>query len=166
MSTHPSDRQVPTRRILTQAKVTVRPRDGSRPSRQEFVDLSMGGTFIKTMFTEEIGTVVDLELDLFYAKLRIAAEVCWTRGYEKGPDEPYGMGLKFLDLTSAQKKLLYRHIGELAKRGGRWRRSGTDRRSGEDRRKENGGFWNAFFRRFHEHRIKKDRRSRQDRRVG
>ena len=45
-------------------------------------------------------------------------------------------------------------------------RSGTDRRSGEDRRKENGGLWNAFTPRFHERRIEKDRRSRQDRRVG
>ena len=99
----------------------MRPRDGSRPTSEEFVDLSMGGTFIKTMFPEEIGTVFDLEFDLFYGKVRTVAEVCWTRGYEKGPDEPYGMGLKFLDLTSSQKKLLYRHVGELAKRGGRWR---------------------------------------------
>jgi hypothetical protein len=97
----------------------VRPRDGSQPSREELVELSMGGTFIKTMFPEEIGTVLDLEFVLIHGKLRTAAEVCWTRGYEKEPDEPYGMGLKFLDLTSGQKKLLYRHIDVLAKQGGR-----------------------------------------------
>ena len=98
----------------------MRRRAGSPPSREEVVDLSMGGTFIKTMFPEEIGTVVDLEF-VFHGKLRVAAVVCWTRIYDKGPDDPYGMGLKFLNLTSAQKKLLYREIGELEKRGGRLR---------------------------------------------
>ena len=119
MPAHPKDRQVRTRRILAQGTVIVRQRDGSRPSHDEFVNLSVGGAFIKTMFPEEIGTVLDLELVLFYRKLRIAAEVCWTRGYEKEPDEPCGMAIKFLDVTSGQKKLLYRHIGELAKDGGR-----------------------------------------------
>ena len=146
MSTYPSGRQFRSQRILTQGSVIVRPHDGTQPSREEFVDLSMGGTFIKTLFPEDIGTVVDLEFVSFRGQLRTKAAVCWTRGYEKGPDEPSGMGLEFLDLTAAQKKLLYLHIGELAKRGGRMR-GGKPQREGqkaggkETTRAKKGSIW-------------------------
>lgn len=84
-----------------------------------YLDLSVGGLFVETMFPSNLGEVVGIETKVLGVLFKTKARVAWVRSYDGGDDAPVGMGLEFLELTPAQRKVLYRQVDESVKHGGR-----------------------------------------------
>lgn len=106
------------RRVALEGKVRVTPRSGEEPEVMKYTDLSMGGLFVTTICPLEIGAQVDLDLRLMRLPFKAGATVAWIRPYSDGPEKPSGMGLEFHELSSVQRKALYRQIGEALEYGG------------------------------------------------
>lgn len=110
--------EIRKRRVALEGAVRVAPRTGAQPEVLRYSDLSLGGLFVKSMFPPEIGTVLDLELRLMRLPFQASASVAWVRRHDEGPDKPAGMGVRFGELSMAQKKALYRVVAEAIERGG------------------------------------------------
>ncbi len=69
-------------------------------------NLSEGGMFIATRKPLPPGTTIVVEFMLpdSAVKVKTKAEVVWTRNETKSPTEKRGMGVRFYDLTSEDKK--------------------------------------------------------------
>ena len=114
----PDDKEVRKRRVLVEGAVRVTPRSGDPPKVFKYLDLSMGGLFVKTQNPLATESVVDLELRLMHLPFKTSATVAWVRSYETNPDKPAGMGFRFHELSPAQKRGLYLQIGEALEQGG------------------------------------------------
>jgi len=70
-------------------------------------DLSTGGAFLCTPHPLAPGTLVRLELDLEARPLRGLGRVVWKRD-TKGPgdDTPAGMGIKFIKMDEATRRVI------------------------------------------------------------
>ncbi|MEZ4273200.1 MAG: TIGR02266 family protein [Myxococcota bacterium] len=69
-------------------------------------NLSLGGIFVATAATVEVGTKVDLTIDLLQGKgLRVHAEVAWRR--EEAPGQVAGVGLRFVDMAPQYRQWLH-----------------------------------------------------------
>ena len=74
-------------------------------------NLSTGGMFIRTRRPHPVGSVFDFELSLADDRPLIAgkAQVAWVRRREETPEEPAGMGVRFVELDDDSR----RHVAEL-----------------------------------------------------
>ena len=127
-----------------------------------YLDLSVGGLFVETLFPEGVGEIVGIETKVFGVLFKTRARVAWVRAYDGGDGAPAGMGLEFLELSPAQRKVLYRQVDESVKHGGRVLSGGGDRRRrasgavghGATTKRAGGGtdvarregFWSRFLR--------------------
>jgi uncharacterized protein (TIGR02266 family) len=68
-------------------------------------NLSEGGLFVATHLVKPIGSVIDLKFKLPGREQPIEAkgEVRWVRPYQEHNDVPPGMGIRFVDINSAQE---------------------------------------------------------------
>jgi hypothetical protein len=105
-----------TRRVGHAGHITLY-EAGQEPRREVFNDLSLGGLFVETLVPEDPGTRLSVGLNLQGLRLKAPAEVVWARIRSKGPSQPAGMGLAFLDLSRSQRRLFYDQIGLYLKRG-------------------------------------------------
>ncbi len=116
--------EVRKRRVALEGAVKIVPRSDDAPEVLKYVDLSMGGLFVKSEQPLQVGTTFDLELRLIRLPFKTSATVAWIRPYETRPEKPAGMGLEFQELSSVQKRGLYLQIGE-ALEGGSDAKPGT-----------------------------------------
>jgi hypothetical protein len=106
------------RRVALDGSVRVAPRNGAQPEVLKYADLSMGGLFVKSMFPPEVGTILDIELRLMGLPFKASACVAWARQRDEGPDKPTGMGIRFQELSTVQKKALYSVVAQAIEQGG------------------------------------------------
>ena len=148
------DVEIRKRRVSLHGPVKVAQKTGGNPELLEFTDLSMGGLFVKTTYPSDIGSELDLELRTLRLPFRAKATVAWVRASEQGPDKPSGMGLAFQDLSTLQRKALYRQIDEALQQGSesmpgtppsRSELSARASRSGKQK-KSSGSWWSRIFR--------------------
>ncbi len=110
-------------RVASSGPVLVGTR-GEPTRRQRYLDLSLGGMFIESLFPEEEGTRLRLDLQLEGRLLRLPAEVIWNRPVALSGERPAGMGVAFQRVTPAQKKLLYSKLATSVQQG-QPKKSGT-----------------------------------------
>lgn len=88
--------------------------DHRRLQTDHSINLSTDGLFLETDHPLETGTTLKLEFLFPGSELRLScdANVAWTNHPEllQRPELPTGMGLQFLDLTSADRELLRNYI--------------------------------------------------------
>lgn len=84
----------------------------------EGLDLSAGGTFLRSDLLLEQGEVLSLEFRLPGAPklLRARARVAWVRRFPKA-EEPAGMGVEFTAISDEDRELLSRHLSSLGGKG-------------------------------------------------
>ncbi len=75
-------------------------------------DISVGGAFLKSEVLLEQGDELSLEFDLPPGgrAVRARASVAWVRRFPK-PGEDAGMGVKFLDLSEADRFAMQTWLG-------------------------------------------------------
>jgi len=78
------------------------------------------GLFIVTENPEPSGRILDLEFRLGdgFEIIKGQGEVVWTRTAPDGPTRPPGMGIRFIDLSSGSKELIYRIVDRFVAQGG------------------------------------------------
>ena len=113
---------------------------GERVRVERYTDLSLGGLFVESMFPEERGTRLKVDLEVGPQRLRLPAEVIWTRPVTISARERSGMGVAFEQLTTPQKKLLYVELSRAVREGAE-RKSGTP----PSERARGGGGLRALF---------------------
>lgn len=80
-------------------------------------NISVAGMFVRSPRPSLPGTVLDLELCLFdgLKLIRGSATVVWAREADLGPEQPAGMGVRFLKLDPASRRLVHwvveKHLG-------------------------------------------------------
>lgn len=130
MSSSLTDSQLRRRRIPFPQRVVIAPRDGSQPHAGKIFDLSLGGLFIETYLPLEIGEVFDFQTTMDSFRFQAAARVLWIRGSEQDEGQPSGMAAEFVNLNTAQKRIIHRQITYHTQMGGDLR-VGTPPRSGK-----------------------------------
>jgi len=106
------------RRVALEGAVRVTPRSGAQPKVLKYTDLSMGGLFVKSRLPPEAGTTLDIELRLMGLPFKATACVAWVRHHDEGPDKPTGMGIRFQELSTVQKKALNHVVVQAIEEGG------------------------------------------------
>lgn len=87
-------------------------------------NLSLDGMFIRSSRPYPPGTVFDFQLLLRddFTLVKGRGEVVWIREREASPDQPAGMGIRFLELDETGRNVIHRvvfhHVEEEAKRVG------------------------------------------------
>ncbi|HZI63848.1 MAG TPA: TIGR02266 family protein, partial [Thermoanaerobaculia bacterium] len=83
-------------------------------------NLSLGGMFLRTRYLKPVGSELRFELRLADQQPLVAGrgEVAWIRWKDDGPRRRAGMGIRFLDLDTASRELVYRVVDEHLKAGG------------------------------------------------
>lgn len=115
------DAQLRNRRIPFSRRVLITPKDGSERRYESAVDLSLGGMFISTYLPLEVGEEFDIETQIDQLKFRASVRVVWIRATAGNDDEPAGMAVAFLNLSTPQKRLLHREITYHLQGGGELR---------------------------------------------
>ena len=105
-----SDAQLRSRRIPFSRRVLISPKDGSERRYEDSFDLSMGGMFVSTYLPLEVGQEFDIEMPVDQIRFRASVRVVWIRSTAGDDDEPAGMAVAFLNLSTPQKRLLHREI--------------------------------------------------------
>lgn len=105
-----ADQRRSPRRALT---VEFRGRDalGSGELSFEGADLSTGGAFLKSALLLEQDEALALEFRVpgVPRLMRAQAKVAWVRRFPD-PGQPPGMGVAFLDMTEADRRVLARYL--------------------------------------------------------
>lgn len=78
--------------------VTWEPAAGAPPQSSLARDMALGGLFIETMEPIAKGTLLTVEMSAGTKKVSLDARVFYVREQAKGPHEPAGMAVRFLDL--------------------------------------------------------------------
>lgn len=83
-------------------------------------DLSLGGMFLKGSNPPPSGTRVDFEFVLTDATelIRGTGEVVWSRNEDAGPDQPAGMGIRFLKLSPGSRAIIFHAVDRWIQEGG------------------------------------------------
>ena len=115
-STHDSDQRLP--RIPYRVRVVMHPRESSERHEGEARDLSIGGMFIETILPLDPGTVFDIEIPMEPLSYRGAVRVLRTSLHEVRTDEPRGLAVEWVDMSTNQKRVLFRQIEEHVRGGG------------------------------------------------
>jgi uncharacterized protein (TIGR02266 family) len=81
----------------------------------ESVDLSAGGTFLRSDLLLEKDEILTIELRLpdLQHSIRAQAKVAWVRRFPK-PGEVAGMGVHFISMEAADRAALERYLEEIA----------------------------------------------------
>jgi len=86
---------------------------------EEFVEevsdnLSMNGMFVRSIQPKRPGTVLSFEFRLGedMSLIQGLAEVAWRRPTTEGPDQPAGMGVRFLKIDMRSRELIKRLVKE------------------------------------------------------
>jgi hypothetical protein len=96
----------------------MHPRDGSESHEGQARDLSIGGMFIETIRPLDPGSVFDIEIPMQPLSYRGAVRVLRTRHPEAGTDEPAGFAVEWVDMSTNQKRVLFRQIEDHVRAGG------------------------------------------------
>jgi len=96
----------------------MHPRDSSETHGGEARDLSIGGTFIETILPLDPGTVFDIEIPMEPLSYRGAVRVLRTILREAGTDQPRGLAVEWVDMSTNQKRVLFRQIEDHVRGGG------------------------------------------------
>lgn len=115
-STHDSDQRLP--RIPYRVRVVMHPRESSETHEGEARDLSIGGMFIETILPLDPGTVFDIEIPMEPLSYRGAVRVLRTILREAGTDQPRGLAVEWVDMSTNQKRVLFRQIEDHVRGGG------------------------------------------------
>jgi hypothetical protein len=115
-STHESDQRLP--RIPYRVRVVMHPRESSESHEGEARDLSVGGMFIETILPLDPGTVFDIEIPMEPLSFRGAVRVLRTILHDVGADEPRGLAVEWVDMSTNQKRVLFRQIEDHVRGGG------------------------------------------------
>ncbi len=109
-----------SRRIPLEREVTFRV-----PRFENFVteysaNISATGIFIRTRQPLEPGTEMTLEFKVAddWKLIRGRARVVWVRREDGGPDEPAGMGVRFLEMDPQSRRLIHWMVDKHAREGG------------------------------------------------
>lgn len=78
--------------------VTWEPAAGAPPQTSLARDMTLGGLFIETVDPIIVGTLLTVEMSAGTKKVALDARVFYVRPQAKGPHEPAGMAVRFLDL--------------------------------------------------------------------
>jgi len=97
----------------------MHPRESGDRHEGEACDLSMGGMFIETILPLEPGTVFDIEIPMEPLSYRGAVRVLRTRLDEAGTEEPCGVAVEWVDMSTNQKRVLFRQIEDHVREGGK-----------------------------------------------
>lgn len=83
-------------------------------------DLSLGGMFLKGPNPPPVGTRVDFEFVLTDATelIRGTGEVMWVRPEDQGPEQPAGMGIRFLKLSPGSRAIIFHAVDRWIQEGG------------------------------------------------
>ncbi|NLA74880.1 MAG: TIGR02266 family protein [Deltaproteobacteria bacterium] len=78
-------------------------------------NIGKGGLFIKTVnpLPEGESFILKLKLPGVEEALKINCVVAWVNRDDKDPENPAGMGLKFIDMNVNERHLLDRYIGSI-----------------------------------------------------
>lgn len=115
-STHDSDQRLP--RIPYRVPVVMHPRESSETHEGEARDLSIGGMFIETILPLDPGTVFDIEIPMEPLSYRGAVRVLRSILREAGTDQPRGLAVEWVDMSTNQKRVLFRQIEDHVRGGG------------------------------------------------
>src|SRR6185436_2032906 len=108
------------RRVPLERKISLKFKEFRGFITEYSANLSMGGMFIRTTSPKPIGTIFDFELSLTddFKLVQGIGEVLWVRETDDGPEQPSGMGVRFLDLSSESRRLIQRIVEEQVAHGG------------------------------------------------
>jgi uncharacterized protein (TIGR02266 family) len=83
-------------------------------------NLSLGGMFLRTRYLKPVGSELRFELRLADQQPLVAGrgQVAWIRWKDEGPRRRAGMGVRFVELDTASRELVYRVVDERVKAGG------------------------------------------------
>ncbi len=90
-------------RLKVRVPVELRPEETETPIRGETADLSLGGFYIEMMFTLDIGTQVDITLQVGDSTLLAAGEVAAC-------DRTVGNGVRFTSMLPEDREELERFL--------------------------------------------------------
>jgi uncharacterized protein (TIGR02266 family) len=84
-------------------------------------NVSLGGMFIRTEQPAPVGAMLNFELRLSddFKLIQGRGEVVWVRPADEGPDKPAGMGIRFRELDTASRELIYKIVYHRMKAGQR-----------------------------------------------
>lgn len=105
------------RRIDCELKVVCHPKkhmwsifDGWQSFKAKTKNICQGGAYICCETTFPKGTVVDLEIFIGKKEIKASAMVCWKAVENRHLSHYPGMGMKFLRISTENRKLLMEHI--------------------------------------------------------
>ena len=83
-------------------------------------NISATGIFVRTKEPEAPGTELTLEFKVAddWKLIRGRGRVIWVRGSDEGPDEPAGMGIRFLEMDPQSRRLIHWMVDKHAREGG------------------------------------------------
>lgn len=83
-------------------------------------NVSMGGMFVESPITMDVGTVVRFELDLatLSTTVRGVGEVVWRRPGTAATGESSGFGIRFVEMDTWDQVVIYRIIDRFIQGGG------------------------------------------------
>jgi len=101
-------------RIPVHVHTTVKDEDFDGTMTFVSEDLSIGGVFLRSDYVFDIGTGLDIELNLpdECGIVRATAKVVWAR-IEDGAGSP-GMGISFVDFSDVDRRLLEQFVAAQA----------------------------------------------------
>ncbi len=90
-------------RRMAALPVEVRQAAQSYPLKCETTDISLGGCYVKTLFTLPVGTEVNLRIRLADTELQV-------KGAVRTADPGLGNGIEFLEMPPEQREQLARYL--------------------------------------------------------
>ncbi len=89
--------------------------DGAGELSFEGLDLSAGGTFLRSDLLLEEGEQLGLEFGMpgLPKTLRVEAQVAWVRRFPR-PDQPAGMGIHFFGISEEDRSALSNYLSSLS----------------------------------------------------
>ncbi len=99
-------------RVPIDGAVDLRLGDSGEWIRKPATNISMSGMFIRTAEVHPQGTALQVKFEMHNGQPAIQgrAEVLWCRARSAGPDQPRGIGVRFLDLDLESKYAISRLV--------------------------------------------------------
>ena len=83
-------------------------------------NISLGGMFVKIADPPPIGTSLEIEfrLDDGVDLIRGRGKVIWVREEAPAPEQPAGIGVRFVELTPGSRELIFQVVDRFVRKGG------------------------------------------------
>jgi uncharacterized protein (TIGR02266 family) len=83
-------------------------------------NISLGGMFVKIADPPPIGTSLEIEfrLDDGLDLIRGRGKVIWVRDEAPAPEQPAGIGVRFVELTPGSRELIFQVVDRFVRKGG------------------------------------------------